>query len=145
MPDSNRDDCSPSPLADIADPDVANAASVACSERAESTLPTFQRNVLRKYFRRANFTAADVAEIDYQRLVRFPGVGAKGMQNIRAWLHNFGLELRNVPLPVAEGSGKDSDAAGKTQRIERAIALLRKQGFVVRPSRSKGDSSSDSR
>jgi hypothetical protein len=108
-------------------------------------LPTFQRNVLRKYFRRANFTAADVAEIDYQRLVRFPGVGAKGMQNIRSWLHNFGLELRNVPLPVADGFRKDSDAAGKTQRIERAIALLRKQGFVVRPSRSKSDSTSDSR
>jgi hypothetical protein len=128
MPKASLEDCSSG-----ADLDVKAA------DDAESALPTFQRNVLRKYFRRANFTAADVAEIDYQRLVRFPGIGAKGIQNIRSWLHGFGLELKNVP-PLVAGGADERATSAKTQRIERAIALLRKQGFVVRPSRSSADS-----
>jgi hypothetical protein len=133
-----------SDFADCEGIQIASADSLASTPTdADAALPTFQRNVLRKYFRRANFTATDVAEVDYQRLVRFPGVGTKGMQNIRSWLHSFGLELRNVPLPASDNATKDRDAAGKTQRIERAIALLRRQGFVVRPSRSPSDSTND--
>jgi hypothetical protein len=143
MSDSNQDDYSTSDLYVVANAPMANTANAANTNSVECPLPTFQRNVLRKYFRRANFTAADVAEIDYQRLARFPGVGAKGMLNIRTWLHGFGLELRNVPLPV--DVAPELDASGKAQRIERAIALLRRQGFVVKPSRSKGDAKSNSR
>jgi hypothetical protein len=102
-------------------------------------LPTFQRNVLRKYFRRANFTVEDVAEIDYQRLVRFPGVGAKGIQNIRTWLNSFGLELKNVPAPTGANSLHKADISVKSQRIARAIALLRRQGFIVRRSGTTND------
>jgi hypothetical protein len=118
----------------------SSEADVIAATNVERDLPTFQRNVLRKYFRRANFSAEDVAEIDYQRLVRFPGVGAKGIQNIRAWLHTFALDLKNVPAPGDESARHERDPHGKEQRIERAIALLRKQGFVVRPSRSPTES-----
>jgi hypothetical protein len=125
MSDSNSADC----LA------AAPASASVVAAGAENGLPTFQRNVLRKYFRRAAFTPDDVAEIDYQRLVRFPGVGAKGLQNIRAWLRGYGLDLKNVPAPATAAEISAAGANGKTQRIARAIALLRKQGFVVRPSR----------
>ncbi len=125
MSDSNPGDCL----------SVAPASSSVAAAGAENGLPTFQRNVLRKYFRRASFTPEDVAEIEYQRLVRFPGVGAKGLQNIRTWLHGYGLDLKNVPAPAAVAEIRAAGANGKTQRIARAIALLRKQGFVVKPSR----------
>jgi hypothetical protein len=131
MAEPNPSDCMSGPSSEA---DVIAAANV------ERDLPTFQRNVLRKYFRRANFSAEDVAEIDYQRLVRFPGVGAKGIQNIRTWLHTFALDLSNAPAPGDDSTRHERDPQGKAQRIERAIALLRKQGFVVRPSRSPTES-----
>ncbi len=95
-------------------------------------LSTRQINALRAVLERRHFSADDVAGIDYQILIRTPGLGSKSLQTILDWLHAQGLELRNAP-------GSDALQAHSLRRggrIERAIALLLAHGYRVLPPES---------
>ncbi|GAB4062732.1 hypothetical protein [Uliginosibacterium sediminicola] len=95
-------------------------------------LSTRQINALRAVLERRHFSADDVAGIDYQILIRTPGLGSKSLQTILDWLHAQGLELRNAP-------GSDTlhtHSLRRGGRIERAIALLLAHGYRVLPPES---------
>ncbi|WP_334159192.1 hypothetical protein [Oryzomicrobium sp.] len=110
--------------------DAAQAAPLPGSsvpgQDAVADLPTLQRNALRKLLDRPHFTPAEVAELGFRRLQLTRGLGSKGLETVLAWLRCHGYELD--PLP-----NRCSDEARRNLRIERAIQLLRAQGFTVLP------------
>jgi predicted DNA-binding helix-hairpin-helix protein len=95
-------------------------------------LSTRQINALRAVLERRHFSADDVAGIDYQILIRTPGLGSKSLQTILDWLHAQGLELRNAPGSEA----LHTHSLRRGGRIERAIALLVAHGYRVLPPES---------
>lgn len=111
-------------------PDAAQAAPLPGApvpgQEPAAALPTLQRNALRKLLDRPHFTPAEVAELGFRRLQLTRGLGSKGLETVLAWLRCHGYELD--PLP-----NRCSDEARRNLRIERAIQLLRAQGFTVLP------------
>jgi hypothetical protein len=88
----------------------------------EDELSTMHRNALSQHFARRDFTAEEIAGLDYWDVARLPKVGSEGLRAIRAWLRKQGLDLRNGPVeeaPVATGP------------IERAVRLLERHGYRV--------------
>lgn len=102
-----------------------------------ATLPTLQRNALRKIFDRPHFTPEEVAGLGLRRLQQAEGIGCKGMEVIRVWLNGFGFDL------ARPGSADESGAQkhGKSRnRLESAMRMLKTNGYVVyrrRPSDSQ--------
>ena len=93
------------------------------------TLPTLQRNALRKLFDRREFTPAEVAALGYRRLQQASGIGNKGLAAIAAWLRHHGFELRQPeppPQPPMPGGLKKSQRS-----LDLAVRLLRIHGYVV--------------
>ena len=90
-------------------------------------LSTMHRNALGQHFGRRDFTAEEIAGLDYQQVARLPKVGAEGLRAIRLWLRQRGLDLRNVPSGEAVLPLVDRDAVG------RAIQLLERRGYRVIP------------
>lgn len=90
------------------------------------SLPTLQRNALRKLLERPDFTPAEVAELGFRRLQLARGLGCKGLHTVLAWLRHHGYELE--PFPA-----RSSNADRRSRRIQHAIHLLQSAGFVVLP------------
>lgn len=91
------------------------------------TLPTLQRNALRKIFDRPEFSPAEVAELGYRRLQQADGIGNKGLAAIADWLHFHGFELKRP-----ESTQPTQNIPGKSRRsIELAVRLLRTHGYIV--------------
>lgn len=102
----------------------------ACPPPAETvSLTTRQVNVIRLLLERRDFSPEQVAALEYQALLRTPGIGRKSVQIIRCWLQQQGRDLRNSPV--------SEDDPGRTQRLarrlDRAAALLRRHGYRVLP------------
>lgn len=99
--------------------------------REQTGLSTLQKNALRQVFGRREFTAEDVARLDYRQVQRLPKIGKKGLEQICAWLQQQGYELSNPPMPENEvGSGA---ALRLSQRLENAARLLQRHGYRVTP------------
>ena len=98
----------------------------------EDELSTMHRNALSQYFSRRDFTAEELAGLDYRDVARLPKVGAEGLRAIRAWLNRQGLDLRNAP--------SDAEPAGTVgnDRVGRAIELLERRGYRVIPPAAVG-------
>lgn len=97
-------------------------------------LPTLQRNAIGLLLNKRDFTPAEVATLDYHRLERAPRIGRKGIENIRAWLRQYGLDLT---LPVVERESPKE--LHRIKRVSQAIDILTRNGFVVlQESREKG-------
>jgi hypothetical protein len=92
-------------------------------------LSTRQINALRAILQRKNFSADDVARIDYHVLAHTPGLGSKSLQTISEWLSTQGLSLHNAPRTVANSSG----STRRNERLERAISLLIAHGYRIQP------------
>ena len=69
--------------------------------RQQEGLKTRQVNALRMLLERREFTAEDVAALDYYLLARMPGIGGKSLDAIREWLTSQGLDLLNSPSDYA--------------------------------------------
>lgn len=92
-------------------------------------LKTRQINALRLLLGRREFLPQDIAALDYHTLVRVPGIGGKGLNLIREWLHSYGLDLLNSP-----GEFRDSLQHFRQEaRIQRARNLLEKHGYSILP------------
>lgn len=104
--------------------DVGMTDDGPASEKKPLGLPTLQRNALCKLFERSDFTPEEVLAVGYARLRKVNGIGPKGLDIIAAWLEAYGLVLRNSEL----------DRAGRhVRRVDRAIRLLERYGYEVRP------------
>lgn len=93
-----------------------------------ATLPTLQRNALRKIFDRPHFTPEEVADLGPRRLQQAEGIGSKGMEIIRAWLLDFGYDL--VP-PGCTGDAETAKRDKSKNRLESAMRILKTNGYVV--------------
>lgn len=91
------------------------------------SLPTLQRNALRKIFDRLEFSPAEVAELGYRRLQQADGIGNKGLAEIAEWLHHHGFELKR---PEAAQPNQNVPRKSR-QSIEFAVRLLRTHGYTV--------------
>jgi len=89
----------------------------------EEDLSTMHRNALSQHFDRRDFTAEELAGLDYRDVARLPKVGTEGLRAIRAWLRKQGLDLRNVPI--------EQEAPFARGPVERAIRLLERHGYRV--------------
>jgi hypothetical protein len=89
----------------------------------EEDLSTMHRNALSQHFDRRDFTAEELAGLDYRDVARLPKVGAEGLRAIRAWLHKQGLDLRNVPI--------EQEPAPTPGPLQWAIRLLERHGYRV--------------
>ena len=89
-------------------------------------LATMYRNAIGQHFARRDFTAEELADLDYREVARLPKVGQQGMRAIRAWLRRRGLDLRNVPAP-------DRQVPVPKTSVDRAIRLLERRGYRVIP------------
>jgi len=100
--------------------------------RADATLPagslpTLQRNALRKIFDRPEFSPAEVAELGYRRLQQADGIGNKGLAAIADWLHYHGYALKRPETPPP-----NPNVPRKSRRsIELAVRLLRTHGYII--------------
>lgn len=92
-------------------------------------LKTRQVNALRMLLERRDFTAEDVAALDYHLLARMPGVGGKSLDIIREWLAAQGLDLLNSPANYSTSLRFCRLEA----RLIRARKLLEKNGYSVTP------------
>jgi hypothetical protein len=93
----------------------------------EDELPTMHRNALCQHFARRDFTAEELAGLDYRDVARLPKVGEEGLRAIRAWLRRQGLDLRNAPR------AENAPAAVGKNHVDRAIRLLERRGYRVIP------------
>lgn len=80
-------------------------------------LPTMQHNALRILLNKRSFVAAEIARLDCRQLEKAPRIGKKGLQVIRAWLQQHGLDLDVAaagadPQPEAEAEDDDAVADG---------------------------------
>ena len=94
---------------------------------ARKRLPTLQRNALRRIFDRPDFTPDEVARLGQRRLQRDDGIGRKGLATIIAWLQEHGHELQ-ADAPSLPFGGRPARGARK---LERAMRVLRSQGYAV--------------
>jgi hypothetical protein len=94
---------------------------------ASAGLSTMQLNALRQLFERRDFTAEDVARLDYRQVERLPKVGKKGIEAIRTWLAQYGYDLLNVPVQ------DDLAEQRLRERLDQATRLLKKHGYRVEP------------
>lgn len=92
-------------------------------------LKTRQVNALRMLLERRDFTAEEVAALDYHLLARMPGVGGKSLDIIREWLTAQGLDLLNSPADYS----RSLRFCRLEARLMRARNLLEKNGFRVSP------------
>ena len=90
-------------------------------------LPTRQLNALRLLLDKHDFSADEVATLDYVKLVRAPGIGHKGIEIIHVWLTAHGRDLLNWP-EHNELSAREQQA---TRKVEQAIDLLTRHGYAV--------------
>ncbi|MFT3735515.1 MAG: hypothetical protein QM776_10895 [Rhodocyclaceae bacterium] len=90
-------------------------------------LSTRQINALRMVLERRDFSAREVADIEYAEMLRAPGLGEKGLRAIRDWLASQGLNFRNAP----SDDPSPRVTALRRKRLERAIALLEMHGYRV--------------
>lgn len=91
------------------------------------TLPTLQRNALRKIFDRPEFSPSEVAALGYRRLQQADGIGNKGLAAIADWLHFHGFELKRPDAPPPS-----QNLPRKSRRsIELAVRLLRTHGYII--------------
>jgi hypothetical protein len=95
---------------------------------ASAKLGTMQRNALAQLFGRREFSAEDVAQLDYTLVERLPKIGSKGLETIRAWLQAQGLDLANLP-------GSDGSLADRRlqERLAHATRFLQRHGYRVIP------------
>ncbi|MFA9439235.1 hypothetical protein ACDA63_06305 [Uliginosibacterium sp. sgz301328] len=92
------------------------------------SLPTRELNALRGLFDKVQFSADEVVALDYRVIRRLPGVGPKGIENIRHWLEAQGLYPENWPH-----NGSAAHRSRHHSRIEAAIRLLEDHGYEVVP------------
>jgi hypothetical protein len=95
----------------------------------EEGLATMYRNALSQHFARRDFTADDLAALDYRVVARLPKIGKQGLHAIRAWLGRQGLDLCNVPREERPAAKVPS---GK-RTVDRAIRLLERRGYRIIP------------
>lgn len=93
---------------------------------APASLPTLQRNALRKIFGRAEFSPEEVAALGHRRLQQAEGIGSKGLSTIMSWLQAHGHALDQAPTPPARETPRK-----RCQDVEQAIRLLRRHGYTV--------------
>lgn len=91
-----------------------------------SPLPTMQCNALRIILGKREFEPQEVAQLDYQLLVRSPRIGRKGIVYIRDWLLQFGYDIANYPPPRPNPSRLRQE-----KQVSKAVGVLRRNGFVV--------------
>lgn len=89
-------------------------------------LPTMQCNALRIILGKREFDPQEVAQLDYQLLVRSARIGRKGIVYIRDWLRQFGYDIANFP---PERSNEPSLRSRK--QLTKAVSVLRRNGFDV--------------
>lgn len=100
-----------------------------CPAAPMFSLPTLQRNALRKIFERANFTPEEVARLGHKRLHQAEGIGQKGLEVIVAWLANYGYELK---ASESAANGKSNEIPKRMKRsLESAVRILRINGYIV--------------
>jgi hypothetical protein len=92
------------------------------------SLATMYRNAIGEHFARRDFSAEELASLDYREVARLPKIGRQGLRAIRAWLRGQGLDLRNVPTV-------ERPAGTRKACVERAIRLLERCGYRVIPPR----------
>ena len=92
-------------------------------------LKTRQVDALRMLLERRDFTAEDVAALDYHLLARMPGVGGKSLDIIRGWLAAQGLDLLNSPADYS----RSLRFCRLEARLVRARKLLERNGYSVTP------------
>jgi hypothetical protein len=107
--------------------------------RPLAKLPTLQRNALKKLFDRAEFTPEEVAGLGYRRIQQGEGIGLKGMATIRAWLAEYGYDLRPEP-PAGQGSGRPR--RDERKRLESALRVLRDHGYIIHRPEERGATAS---
>ena len=94
----------------------------------DGDLATMYRNALGQHFARRDFTAEELACLDYREVARLPKVGAQGLRAIRVWLHGQGLDLRNAPPEQVRPPDREPS-------VDQAIRLLERRGYRVIPPR----------
>ena len=92
-------------------------------------LKTRQVNALRMLLERREFTAEEVAMLDYHLLARMPGIGGKSLDIIREWLNAQGLDLMNSPADYS----RSLRFCRLEARLIRAQRLLEKHGYGISP------------
>ncbi|MGC3965401.1 MAG: hypothetical protein QM803_19345 [Rhodocyclaceae bacterium] len=92
------------------------------------SLPTRELNALRGLFDKVQFSADEVLALDYRVIRRLPGVGPKGIENIRLWLEAQGLFPENWPR-----LGSGAHRSRHHLRIQAAIRLLEDHGYEIVP------------
>lgn len=97
------------------------------SGSAAIILPTRQKNALRLLLDKPNFSAEEVAAIDYRVLERASGIGKNSLAIIGAWLKSQGYEFRGRPAVVV-----NRRTVQRQRKLERAIDYLHGQGYEVR-------------
>ena len=90
-------------------------------------LTTRQINALRLLLEQRQFSADDVALLDYHTLRRTPGIGTKSVNIIREWLGMYGKDLMNCPCSLSQ-SLRQRRLEG---RLTQAILLLQKHGYKI--------------
>lgn len=90
-------------------------------------LSTRQANALRALLECRDFSVDDVAKLDYQVLIRTPGVGKKSVRQIREWLLQFSKDLSNCPSALP----KSMRQVRLERRLEDAEKLLLENGYQV--------------
>lgn len=91
-----------------------------------SGLPTMQCNALRILLGKREFDPQEVAQLDYQLLVRSSRIGRKGIVYIRDWLQQFGYDIANYPPPRPNLSRLRQE-----KQVSKAVGVLRRNGFEV--------------
>src|SRR5688500_1824729 len=91
-------------------------------------LNTREMNALRLLLDKRIFTIQEIAELDYDRVRCFPGVGTKSLSDICAWLAEHGLQLRNTPAAMPPPKPTEPDP-----RVKKAIRVLQDEGYLVVP------------
>lgn len=91
-----------------------------------SGLPTMQCNALRIILGKREFDPQEVAQLDYQLLVRSSRIGRKGIVYIRDWLRQFGYDIANYPAPRPAKPNLRQE-----QQLSKAVSVLRRNGFEL--------------
>ena len=107
---------------------LAASAGKSAAPSPASTLPTLQRNALRKIFDRPEFTPEEVAQLGLRRLRLAECIGEKGMKTIIEWLAGHGCELAPENIHVRRVS-RNSEM--HLRGLARALRLLRGHGYEI--------------
>lgn len=88
---------------------------------------------LRVLLSKHDFKPEEVAQIDVRILMRAPGIGRKGFDIIKLWLHEHGRDLHLIDH-ITTGVVRQEKA---NRKLEQAISLLKRHGYrVYRPNPS---------